>query len=353
MKRFSILLALAAAFVLPAALVARPAVPPQSNSAAVETIEARVARVSARLHPQTGDIRIPGANAVLHLGEDYYFLPADEARLVLTEGWDNPPEATTGVLGMVFPAGRTFADDTWGAVVTFQPTGYVSDSDAAETDYGELLTQMQAGDASVNAERSRLGYPAQHLVGWAQTPVYDSRTHSVVWARNIQFEGVPENTLNYDIRMLGRRGVLSLNMVAVMSKLGETRQAAQRFAAAAAFAPGERYADFQPGTDAVSEYGVAGLIAAGAGVAVAKKVGLIALILAFGKKFIILIIAGIALLGGLIRRMFGRKEEEEYHQEAPPAEYAAEPPEDAAQAEGPDNAAPAQLTLDKGAPSPR
>ena len=323
MKRFTLLLAALAVSMLPGASAARssppasPATPAAPNAA---EIQARIESISARLHPQTGDIRIPAANAVLHLGRDYYFLPADEARIVLTEAWRNPPDATTGVLGMVFPAGRTFADDTWGAVITYDPSGYVSDSDAASADYDELLQQIQGTEPEVNQRRSSQGYPTQHLVGWAQPPVYDSRTHSVVWAQNFLVTGDSENSLNYDIRMLGRSGVLSLNMVTTMGKLAETRQAAQRFAAAVEFTPGSRYADYQPGTDRVAEYGVAGLVAAGIGAVAVKKAGLLILILAFLKKAGIFIVVGIGLLWTRIRRLFGHRgaDDESYYYEAPP-----------------------------------
>ena len=314
MKKPILLLAVAAALALPAILPARPSAPPAESTPATPDARAAAARfegIQRRLHPVSGDVRIPGANVILHLGRDYYFLPADEARIVLTEGWGNPPSQADGVLGMVFPAGRTFADDTWGAVITYEASGYVSDSDAASTDYAALMTQMQADEAETNAERARQGFPAMHLVGWAQAPAYDARTHSVVWARNIQFAGAGENTLNYDIRMLGRRGVLSLNIVSVMSDLAGTRTAAQRFASAAEFPQGERYADYQAGTDQVAEYGVAGLIAAGIGATVAQKAGLFALILAFGKKIIIFVVAGFALLWRRIRRLFGGRGEED------------------------------------------
>lgn len=287
--------------------IAAQSTQPESREAAIAQLRA----IAERLHPQTGDVRIPTASAVLHLGENYYFLPADEAQLVLTEGWGNPPDSTRGVLGMVFPAGRTFIDDTWGAVITYEASGYVSDSDAESTDYGELIEQLRGGEDELNQRRAQAGYPAQHLVGWAQTPAYDRRSHSVVWAQNIQFAGSPENSLNFDIRILGRRGVLSLNMVTVMSKLDETREAARRFAASAEFEQGARYADFQPGTDRVAEYGVAGLIAAGVGATIAKKAGLLAIILAFGKKAIVFILIGLGLLWGRIKRLFGLGDEEE------------------------------------------
>ncbi len=262
------------------------------------------------LHPVSGDVAIPQASAVLHLGKDYYYLPADEAKRVLVEGWGNPPGTADGVLGLVFPAGKTFLDDVWGAVITYEPTGYVTDKDATSTDYDSLIKEMKEGTEAVNEERIRQGYPAQHLIGWAQAPTYDPRSHSLVWAKNVQFEGQTDNTLSYDVRLLGRKGVLSLNMITGMSKLAETRQAAAKFAAAAEFQPGSRYADYQPGTDKKAEYGLAGLVAAGAGVAVAKKAGLLAIILAFGKKFIVLILALVVGLGAWARRKFGGGEPE-------------------------------------------
>jgi uncharacterized membrane-anchored protein len=274
--------------------------PTPEQQAAMKKVEA----LMADLHPQDGDVAIAEADAVLKLGKDYYFLPAAEAKRVLVDAWGNPPEVANDVLGIVFPAGKTFIDDTWGAVITWEPVGYVSDEDAKTTDYSEIIAQLQEGEEDMNKERTEQGYPAQHLVGWAQQPVYDGRSHSVVWAQNIQFQGQAENSLNYDVRLLGRRGVLSLNMITTMSKLTETRAAAEKFARSAAFNPGARYADYQPGTDAKADFGVAGLVAAGVGATVAKKLGLLGIILAFGKKFIILIFAFFGGIGAWVKRKF-------------------------------------------------
>jgi len=282
----------------------------QQPAADQKAREKQLVAILDSLHPVSGDVSVPQASAVLHLGKDYYYLPAAEAKRVLVEGWGNPPETAEGVLGLVFPAGKTFLDDVWGAVISYEPTGYVTDKDAASTDYDDLIREMREGTEAVNEERTRQGYPAQHLVGWAQAPTYDPRSHSLVWAKNVQFEGQTDNTLSYDVRMLGRQGVLSLNMITGMSKLAETRQAAAKFAGAAEFQPGSRYADYQPGTDKKADYGLAGLVAAGAGVAVAKKVGLIGIILAFGKKFLILILAFGAGIVAWVRRKFGGGEPE-------------------------------------------
>ncbi|HEX8625449.1 MAG TPA: DUF2167 domain-containing protein [Allosphingosinicella sp.] len=304
----------------------------QAPAADQKARERELIAILDSLHPASGDVAVPQASAVLHLGKDYYYLPADEARRVLVEGWGNPPETAEGVLGLVFPAGKTFLDDVWGAVITYDPVGYVTDKDAASIDYDSLVKEMKEGIEAANEERTRQGYPAQHLVGWAQAPTYDPRSHSLVWARNVQFEGQTENTLSYDVRLLGRKGVLSLNMITGMSKLGETRQAAAKFAGAAEFQTGSRYADYKPGTDKEAEYGLAGLVAAGAGVAVAKKAGLIGIILAFGKKFFVLILALVAGLGAWARRRFSGSETEQEHEpmayeswETAPAEAAADP----------------------------
>ena len=317
MKRFGIMLGALALLALPPSIAAR-AVPPSTPKASaaepansaepdLDAIRARFESIEARLHPQTGDIRLPGANAVLHLGQDYYFLPASEARIVITEGWGNPPESAANVLGIVFQSGKHFYEpDAWGAVISYEATGYVSDDDAETADYAELLQQLQAGETQDNQRRTAQGYPTQHLVGWAEQPAYNRSTHSVIWAQNLQMSGQSENSLNYDIRLLGRNGVLSLNMVTGMSQLAATRQAAQRFAAQAEFTPGNRYADHQSG-DRTAEYGVAGLVAAGVGVAVAQKAGFLAIALLFLKKVGIFIVAGIALLWGWLRRVFRRR----------------------------------------------
>jgi uncharacterized membrane-anchored protein len=285
----------------------------QPPTAEQKAREQQLTAILKSLHPVSGDVAIPQASAILHLGKDYYYLPPDEARRILVDGWGNPPSTAEGVLGIVFPAGKTFLDDVWGAVVTYEPTGYVSDEDAAKEDYDTLLAEMKEGVEAVNEERTRQGYPAQHLVGWAQPPSYDAGSHSLVWARNVRFDGQSDNTLSYDVRLLGRNGVLSLNMITAMSKLDETRAAAAKFARSAEFQAGSRYADFRPG-DKKAEYGLAGLVAAGAGVAVAKKLGFLGLVLAFGKKFIVIIIALLAGLGAMFRKWFGRREAEEEYQ---------------------------------------
>src|SRR6185503_11785604 len=273
MHLFRILVALA----LSASLVGTATAAEQSLTPEQEALIAKYGALAKSLHPQSGDVTVAAANATLHLGNQYYFLPADDAKRVLVDGWGNPAEAVSDVLGMVFPEGKTFVDDTWGAVLTYSPDGYVSDEDAKSADYDEILRAVQSGEADENAERKSAGLPAVHLVGWAQPPSYDQEHHALIWAREIQFGDQPENVLNYDIRTLGRRGILSMNMVSSMSKLIEVRASATDLQQIAGFNDGARYTDYQAG-DATAGYGLAGLVAAGIGAAAAKKLGLLAIV---------------------------------------------------------------------------
>jgi uncharacterized membrane-anchored protein len=263
------------------------------------------------LHPQTGDVRIPGVKAVLHLGDNYYFLPADEAKRVLVEAWGNPPQAGEGVLGLVLEKGSTIFNETWGAVITYEETGHVADADAQKQDYAQVLKDRQEAVEASNATRKEQGYAPMHLVGWAQPPSYDPSNHSLIWAREIKIDGEPGSGLNYDVRLLGRTGVLSMNMLASMNSIGDVRAAAQQLGKAATFEPGSAYADYNASTDKTAEYGLAGLVAGGAAVAVASKLGLLGGVLAFGKWILIGLAAVGASVVGFFKKMFGRNRDKD------------------------------------------
>lgn len=262
--------------------------------------EAASEKLMATLHPVRGDVKLPVANATLSLGKAYYFLNAEEARRVIVDVWGNPPDQADGVLGLIVPEGRSPIND-WGAIVSYEDTGYVSDHDAETTDYAKFIKDIQDGEADENKARKEAGYGATHLVGWAQAPAYDKAAHSMVWARNIQFEGSDVNSLNYDIRLLGRKGVLSINMIATMPELPAIRQAARDLALTGRFDDGYLYAQYKEG-DAKAAYGVGGMVAAGLGLAAAKKFGLLAmLILVLKKGWFVLVLAA-----GAVKAWFGK-----------------------------------------------
>ena len=98
---------------------------------------------------------------------------------------------------MVVPTAASLADEKgWAVVVTFSDDGYVSDEDAASTDYAQLLAELKEGTKDENAERKRQGFETVDLVGWAVPPRYDAASKKFYWAKELAFEGNDQHTLN-------------------------------------------------------------------------------------------------------------------------------------------------------------
>lgn len=252
------------------------------------------------LSPVQGDIEIKEANASLSVPSTHYFLDAKDAQAILVDAWGNPPD--DGVLGMIFPANASPLDyGVWGATISFSDDGYVSDEDANTIDYDELLSDIQSSQIENNRWREQNGYEPIEIVGWAESPSYNPETHKLYWAKELKFGEQELNTLNYDIRVLGRRGTLVISFIATMDELLEIRESTPTVLEMATFNPGATYAEYQSGVDKKAAYGIAGLIG---GAAIAKKTGLLAALILFGKKFVVFILAGLAAMFGAVKRFF-------------------------------------------------
>lgn len=261
------------------------------------------ARRAPQFKYQTGNIELPNKVATLHLGDKYRYLdPAETEKLLVA--WGNEPGSRTegaivpGDVDPMFIGG-------WAVVLTYVTDGHVDDSDAAKIDYDDLLKDMKEASEEHNKERAKAGYRAVHLIGWAEKPRYDSASKKLYWAKEYQVEGAEAHTLNYDVRVLGREGVLSMNAVASMDQLPQIRADMQRLIAVAEFNEGHRYAEFNSKTDRMAEYGLGGLIAVG----VAAKLGIFAKLGALLAPLWKFIVAGFVALGGFIGRLFGKKKD--------------------------------------------
>ena len=154
------------------------------------------------------------------------------------------------MLGILFPAGATpFEGDSWGVTIEYQQDGYVTDEDADEINYDDLLAQMQEDTQLSSEERVTQGYEAISLIGWAAKPYYDEASNKLHWAKELKFGDTPVNTLNYNIRVLGRKGVLVLNFIAGMDQLPLINQNLDTVLTMADFKEGSKYADFNPEID--------------------------------------------------------------------------------------------------------
>lgn len=263
------------------------------------------AEFDSKLAYQRGDIKIGGDLAVLHLGDQYRFLGPEDAETVIEKAWNNPPGERP--LGMIVPNDPSPAHAAgWGVVLTYVEEGHVDDADAESIDYDQLLADMKAGTEAENESRTKLGFPPLHLVGWAEPPHYDKARHSLYWALEFRGDGPGEHSLNYAIRVLGRKGVLELNAVALMPQLPQIRPEMEKIYALVEFEQGNRYSDFDPDIDTVAAYGIGGLIAG----KVAAKAGLFALLfkgLLAAKKAVIL---GVIALAAGLKALFSRKKDQ-------------------------------------------
>jgi len=244
------------------------------------------------LNMQSGDIELQQTGATLHVPDSYYYLNPADTEKVLVDAWENPPGSKT--LGMLFPIQFSPLDDNaWAVTIDYEEDGYVSDENADDIDYAEMLTQMQKDIYAENKQRQQLGYDTVELIGWASNPYYDSLTRKLHWAKELKFgseEGT--NTLNYNIRILGRKGVLVLNFIADMSQKSLIEAELGTVLAMAEYNQGSGYADFDPDLDKVAAYGIGALVAG----KVMIKTGFLVAALVFLKKFGILFLLGAAAL---------------------------------------------------------
>jgi uncharacterized membrane-anchored protein len=252
---------------------------------------------------QQGEIALPNGVATLKVPVGFRYVGPEDAQRILEQAWGNP--SGSGTQGMLFPADLSpLAEGGWGVVITYEEDGHVSDDDADGINYDDLLKEMKEGIAASNEERKKQGYESIELVGWAAKPYYDKATKKLHWAKELKFASSAEHTLNYNIRILGRKGVLVLNAVAGMKQLGAIQGRMKEVLAFTDFNQGHAYADFDSKVDKTAAYGLAALVAGG----VAAKAGLFAklfaVLLAFKK---VVAVGAIAVVAGLAK-LFKRKD---------------------------------------------
>ncbi|HTI70171.1 MAG TPA: DUF2167 domain-containing protein [Candidatus Limnocylindria bacterium] len=274
------------------------------SPADIEKLKAEVQKFLGHLKPKQGKVDLKSGLATANIPPQFYLLGSDDAEKVLTKLWGNPP-GDTKPLGLLYPTNESLlSTNLWAVVIRYQEDGYVKDTDANSINYDQLLKEMQDGTKAANEERTKKGYPAIDLVGWAAPPRYDAATHKMYWAKEIKFGDSDENTLNYNLRVLGRKGVLTLNVIAAMSRLKDVEEATPEILAMVDFNDGHRYTDFKPGSDKVATYGIAALVAGGVAAKMGLFKGLLVALLA-AKKFIVL---AVVAAFGFIKKLFtGRR----------------------------------------------
>jgi uncharacterized membrane-anchored protein len=263
------------------------------------TLVATVQAQTSDARQQAFDAAVKAAKAVTIAGPSNVKL-ADQAVLNLPAGMDYIPQPAAGrlmeamgnthdeqLLGLVQGSG----DSPWLVVARYEAAGYIKDDDAKDWNVDDLFKGLKEGTEEANKRRKELGFPPLEIVGWVQKPSYDAATHRLVWSMAARSEGESEaeQSVNYNTYALGREGYVTLNLITARAMVERDKPAAHTLLSALQFNDGKRYEDFNSKTDKIAEYGLAALVA---GVA-AKKLGLIAVILAFAAKFAkVLLLAG-------------------------------------------------------------
>jgi uncharacterized membrane-anchored protein len=237
-----------------------------------------------------GKVDIKDGIAEVDVPDNYKFLNSKQSNYVLTELWGNPP---SDILGLLFPKNTSPLDEnfTYAVEITYSEDGYIKDGDAKDLDYDELLEEMKDDTSSENGERTKQGYPTIELVGWASKPFYDEAEKKLHWAKEISFEGDEVNTLNYNIRVLGRKGYLNLNAIGTIDVLPTFKNDVNQILKSVHFSKGNKYSDFNPDIDEVAAYGIGGLIAG----KFLAKLGFFALILKFWKILAVAVVGAFSI----------------------------------------------------------
>jgi uncharacterized membrane-anchored protein len=183
----------------------------------------------------------------------------------------------------------------WSVYFEYADVGYVKDDEKDKLDAPELLKSLKKGNDAANEQRKRNGIPPLIIDGWQQEPKYDPATHNLTWCIRATVQGEP--LLNYNTRLLGRKGFMSVTLVCEPDQLQSTLTDYNSLLAGYKFNTGDTYAEYKPG-DKVAKYGLGALVLGGAAVG-ALKLGFFAWLLAFIKKgWKVVVIALVAIAAG-------------------------------------------------------
>ncbi len=262
--------------------------------------------IEQTLNYEHGTVTIKNGLAKIEVPVGFKYLNGKDSEMILTEIWGNPPsEIADQSLGMILPENNTpLTDSTYVINITYSEEGYVNDEDAKDINFDELLETMQTSCIENNPYREEQGYDPVYLVKWAAKPFYDSENKKLHWAKELKFGDIEEHTLNYNIRILGRKGFLELNAIGEMYVLDDVEKNASKIITSINFNDGNKYADFDPDYDKVAAYGIGALIAGKAIV----KVGLLAKLGLMAAKFWKVIALAVAGFFAGIKRFFKKED---------------------------------------------
>jgi uncharacterized membrane-anchored protein len=245
--------------------------------------------------PVTGTL---GDEAKVKVSEGCRFTGAPGTKVFL-ELNENPTDGDER--GTVICPGPGENGGMWFVIFTYRGSGYVKDDERDAINGDKLLAQLRKGNQAGNEARRRRGWETLELDGWERAPYYDERSNNLTWGLRL-IDASGDTTINHSVRLLGRGGVMEVDLVAGPKLAAAAIPDFETMLAGFTYVPGQQYAEWRAG-DKVAAYGLTALVAGGAG-AVAAKSGILAKL---GKGIVALLAAALAGLKSLANRVFGKK----------------------------------------------
>ena len=229
-----------------------------------------------------------GPEAQVAVPDDCLFTGGDGTRqfMELTENPTNGNERGTVLCRILKADGET--ESTWFAVFEFDDSGYVKDDEKESLDADAILASLKEGNEHGNRERKERGWDAIYLDGWQRAPHYDEKTSNLTWATRLHNDQGGQ-TLNHSVRLLGRGGVMSVDLVVSPEHYEAALPVFHAVVGDFRYKSGHTYAEWREG-DRIASYGLTALVAGGAGVALAKS----GLLQKFGKAILLALAGAVA-----------------------------------------------------------
>ncbi|MEN1988603.1 DUF2167 domain-containing protein [Paenibacillus hubeiensis] len=270
--------------------------------------------------------------ATLQIAPGLTYLDATNTKRFMedTESFPNGTE-----IGSLYGEGE---QSSWYVIFEYNDTGHIDDSDKDNLDAEELLDSYKRGTEEQNEKSSpenRL-----YITGWEIEPAYESAKHQLIYSLGAK-DAAQQPIVNYNVNVLTREGYIGVILITDTAHFEQNRKQFEESVLGQLHVnAGEKYEEFDESVDKSSELGLTGLILGGAGVAVAKKLGLLLLL---KKGWFVIVAAIVGIFGWLRRKLTGRKNPTDAHgqqDELTPTEEAYQQVAAGQQSTNPDDSSP-------------
>jgi len=234
--------------------------------------------------------------AEITIDEYYAFLDGDDTRAVMKQ-MGNPPSGNE--VGLIIPKTDP---PPWYLVFEYFPVGFIKDDEKDQIDSDAILDSIKEGTEQANKQRTKMGFSPLEVLGWHEEPHYDDLSNNLVWTLLCE-EGEGVETVNYNVRLLGRKGYMSVVLVANLETLRNSKMELDYVLSNFAYKDGNRYAEFTQG-DKIAKYGLTALIVGGTAT-IAAKAGIFKMLAKFAKPLIVGFLAVFAAFGRKLKSLLG------------------------------------------------